>query len=273
MNAAQFRMFAVLVLILVGTQMLLCQSRSVKVYVFQDTSATDGVESGYADTLTFGYDVLATNCPDLALGETELPPYPPAGVFDARFTDAFLDTPCLGQGQSIDYRPWGYSDFVFTLAGGDGSLKSIRLRWDTIATSYFCGLFVSNDAGISYSMDTQDSAIFTRIQYLNKFMVFRGFIDAVPESEPVPKGFELGQNYPNPFNPSTTISYTLPAQSLVTLKVFNVLGQEVAVLVNGIESPGTKSVRFVGSPFPSGAYFYRLQAGSHSATKMLMSVK
>jgi hypothetical protein len=89
----------------------------------------------------------------------------------------------------------------------------------------------------------------------------------------VPLEFSLAQNYPNPFNPSTTISYTLPAQSLVTLKVFNVLGQEIATLVDGIESPGSKSVQFDGGGLPSGAYFYRLQAGSYTATKMLMIVR
>jgi hypothetical protein len=89
----------------------------------------------------------------------------------------------------------------------------------------------------------------------------------------LPLDFYLDQNYPNPFNPSTTISYTIPAQSLVTLKVYNVLGQEVATLVNGIESPGNKSVRIDGSSLSTGVYFYRLQAGSYSGTKMLMVVK
>jgi hypothetical protein len=91
--------------------------------------------------------------------------------------------------------------------------------------------------------------------------------------EGLPQGYALSQNYPNPFNPSTIISYALPIQSFATLKVFNVLGQEVAMLVNGIESPGSKSVTFDGSGLPSGVYFYRLQAGSYSATKMLMIVK
>lgn len=88
-----------------------------------------------------------------------------------------------------------------------------------------------------------------------------------------PTIFALRQNYPNPFNPSTTIPYDLPIQSLVTLKVFNVLGQEVATLVNGIEAPGSKSVRLDGSGLPSGVYFCRLQAGSYSGTRMLMIVK
>jgi hypothetical protein len=97
--------------------------------------------------------------------------------------------------------------------------------------------------------------------------------DVKPESEFYPNSFSLAQNFLNPFNPSTTISYALPVQSLVALKVFNVLGQEVASLVNGIENPGNKSVRFDGSSLPSGVYFYRLQAWSYSGVKMLVVVR
>lgn len=82
MSTTRIRMLAVLALFIVSTEMLLCQWATTRVYIFQDAPATDGVESGYADTLTFGYDITATDCQDLTLGETELPPYPPAGVFD-----------------------------------------------------------------------------------------------------------------------------------------------------------------------------------------------
>jgi hypothetical protein len=101
-----------------------------------------------------------------------------------------------------------------------------------------------------------------------------GTLSAVDSSRiSIPAAYVLRQNYPNPFNPSTTISYALPTQSLVTLKVFNVLGQEVATLVNGLENPGNKSVEFNAAGLPSGVYFYRLQAGSYSGTKMLMVVR
>jgi hypothetical protein len=97
--------------------------------------------------------------------------------------------------------------------------------------------------------------------------------DRVGKDELGPERFILGQNYPNPFNPTTTISYEVPEQGLVTLKVFTVLGQEIATLVHAIESPGSRSVRFDGTGLPSGVYFYRLQAGSHAGTKMLMIMK
>ena len=89
----------------------------------------------------------------------------------------------------------------------------------------------------------------------------------------VPQKYSLEQNYPNPFNPSTTISYQLPSLSHITLKVFDVLGREVATLVNEVEQPGYKSVTFDASKLSSGVYFYRLQAGSFVETKKLLLMK
>jgi hypothetical protein len=86
----------------------------------------------------------------------------------------------------------------------------------------------------------------------------------------VPKYFALADNYPNPFNPSTTIRYDLPHKSAVQLKVFNTLGQQVAVLQNGDQEAGYHEVRFDGSKLSSGVYFYRIQAGSFVETKKLL---
>jgi len=80
----------------------------------------------------------------------------------------------------------------------------------------------------------------------------------------------LEQNYPNPFNPSTTISYQLPTRGYVTLKVYNLLGQEVATLVNGIEEPGYKSVEFNAGKLASGVYLYRITAGDFIQTRKLL---
>ena len=68
----------------------------------------------------------------------------------------------------------------------------------------------------------------------------------------------LSQNYPNPFNPSTTIKYSIPKQSNVTLKVFDVLGSEVATLVNKEQPQGNYEVEFDGAELTSGIYFYRI---------------
>lgn len=108
-------------------------------------------------------------------------------------------------------------------------------------------------------------------------LIIRGekISSAVSENFP-PKEFTLYQNYPNPFNPSTTIKFSIiPSLSTVRvlLKVFDILGREVATLVNEQMTPGNYEVEFDGSNLPSGVYFYRIQAGSFIDTKKLILVK
>jgi len=95
----------------------------------------------------------------------------------------------------------------------------------------------------------------------------------------IPSKYELSQNYPNPFNPSTTINYSIPvvdayaSTANVTLKVYDILGREVATLVNKEQSPGNYSVRFDASNLTSGLYFYRLTAGKFTSVKKMMLLK
>lgn len=89
----------------------------------------------------------------------------------------------------------------------------------------------------------------------------------------IPKNFELSQNYPNPFNPSTTIEYSIPKDANVTLKIYDVLGKEVATLVNEQKSAGTYIVNWNASNLSSGAYFYRITAGEFTATKKMFLLK
>jgi hypothetical protein len=90
---------------------------------------------------------------------------------------------------------------------------------------------------------------------------------------PVPQRFALEQNYPNPFNPSTVIRYALPVRTHVSLRVFNVLGQEVAALVEGEQEAGFRSVVWDASAVPAGVYFYRLHAARYDATKKVLLVR
>jgi hypothetical protein len=108
----------------------------------------------------------------------------------------------------------------------------------------------------------------------------------------VPQEYSLAQNYPNPFNPVTTITYSLPVQSgefrvksndaplnselltrNVSLKVYNVLGQEVATLVDEVQGPGAYTAQWDASDAASGVYFYRLTAGDYSATRQMVLMK
>ncbi|MCU0332195.1 MAG: T9SS type A sorting domain-containing protein, partial [Ignavibacteriaceae bacterium] len=88
-----------------------------------------------------------------------------------------------------------------------------------------------------------------------------------------PTDFVLNQNYPNPFNPATTISFSLPSSTFTSLKVYDILGNEVANLVNEEKPAGNYEVRFNASSLTSGTYFYKLQAGSFIETKKMILLK
>ena len=89
----------------------------------------------------------------------------------------------------------------------------------------------------------------------------------------IPSEFTLSQNYPNPFNPSTHIRYSVPIRQQVSLKVFNLLGQEVLTLFDGAQQPGNYVATFDGTGLTSGMYFYRLESGNVSITKRLILIK
>ncbi len=111
----------------------------------------------------------------------------------------------------------------------------------------------------------------------------KGLVTSVnSEIKSLPKKFELFQNYPNPFNPTTTIKYTIPVgaathesplQQHVLLKVYNILGKEIATLVNENQKPGIYKVKFNASNLPTGIYFYTLHYGNISKTKKLIILK
>ena len=89
----------------------------------------------------------------------------------------------------------------------------------------------------------------------------------------LPEGYSLLQNYPNPFNPSTTISFSIPEKSFVTLKVYDVTGSEVATIVNGELSSGEYNRQWSPTNIASGVYFYRLQAGNFTASRKLLLIR
>jgi len=102
---------------------------------------------------------------------------------------------------------------------------------------------------------------------------FVGHATAVEDNINSPYDYKLVQNYPNPFNPSTRISYSIKEEGLVTLKIYNVLGQEVATLVNDFKSSGNYNVNFDASRLSSGIYLYKLNSNGFTQTKKMMLVK
>ena len=89
----------------------------------------------------------------------------------------------------------------------------------------------------------------------------------------VPIEFDLSQNYPNPFNPTTRIEYTVPRNVYVKLTVYNVLGQQVSLLVEGNRTAGKYTITWNASGMASGVYFYRLETGDSAIMKKMMLMK
>jgi len=95
----------------------------------------------------------------------------------------------------------------------------------------------------------------------------------VETAEIIPTDFNVYQNYPNPFNPTTTISYDLPKAGNVIVKVYNLLGKEVATLYNGFQQAGNHKVKFDASSLSSGVYIYSVQFGSNTISKKMILMK
>lgn len=119
---------------------------------------------------------------------------------------------------------------------------------------------------IPATFDPLTSTLTGSVQRLGVFGIVRkSDVDGIMES--IPTHFALFQNYPNPFNPETVIRYALPVPGIVQLKVYDMLGKEVAVLVDGERPAGEHIVRFDGRSLPTGVYFYRLVAGTFVETR------
>ncbi len=88
-----------------------------------------------------------------------------------------------------------------------------------------------------------------------------------------PASYSLGQNYPNPFNPSTTIDYSLAEHGSITIKVYNLIGKEMATLVNEEKPAGNYSVKFDASSLSSGVYFYTMKSGNFTQTRKFILMK
>ncbi|MCB0748297.1 MAG: T9SS type A sorting domain-containing protein, partial [Ignavibacteriae bacterium] len=81
------------------------------------------------------------------------------------------------------------------------------------------------------------------------------------------------QNYPNPFNPTTVISFSIPEKEYVSIKVFDILGNELETLVNGYKVSGNYKVSFDGNNYPSGTYFYQIKGNNYTSTKKMLLLK
>ncbi len=98
-------------------------------------------------------------------------------------------------------------------------------------------------------------------------------IGDLPGDDLLPREYALAQNYPNPFNPTTVIQYSLRETNHTRLSVYNIAGQEVARLVDGMQEAGAHTINFDAAGMPSGMYFYRLTSGDFSKTAKMVLLK
>lgn len=189
---------------------------------------------------------------------------------------------------------WIYVDFMKNIA-----FSRIVLKWGSVyAKSYYLqsvseagevNNIYSETAGNGDIDDikiTEGEGRYLRLLCLTKSSADFGYIlkefeiygdpkpvTAVNENMIAANSFSLGQNYPNPFNPTTTISYSIPTEAKVILKVYDMLGREVATLVNETKKAGNYNAIFNASKLSSGVYFYRLSAGLNNAERKLLILK
>ena len=170
--------------------------------------------------------------------------------------------------------------------GGDTSLQSLNALFDTIAAKggvYHCmwhPQVIYPDRNMRYLRDhlehisNRSSVWYVNLGHLYLYTLIRESISptiaGATSASAVPQGFELSQNYPNPFNATTNIRYRISDIRNLKLVVYDLLGREVAVLVNERKAPGEYMVRFDASGLSSGVYFYRLQAGNIAETRKLL---
>jgi hypothetical protein len=187
-------------------------------------------------------------------GNVEMPPPPPFDIFWA--------SPASG-------------NYVQSVAGGTNSTE-VPLRIKSPVYPMKLSWNVRAENGLTYTLVVDGKAHATMegegtASLATPFKTIS--INVGPYGSSLPKTYALEQSYPNPFNPTTSIAYQIPVQSKVSLKVYDVLGREVATLVNGEQSAGSKVVQFNGSNLASGVYYYRLSAGAFSDMKKMLLIK
>ncbi len=272
----------VFMLFVVGVVMTLTMNQSANAQCAQGTARTlifihdNGTG---ADTLWFGQDATGTYGLDNPLCEIELPPAPPAGVFDARWVNIpgreGLDTPGgFGQGFKQDYRQWvsetDIDTFKLKFQPSDAGYP-VSLLWSTASILAMCDSAWLQDefGGVIFRtrMHAAGTHIFLNPAFSSALLIRFGArtTDVKPINNLVPDQFSLLQNYPNPFNPTTTIEFAVSRASKTDVAVYDILGKKVATLISEQLAPGYYRVQWngtnqLGSLVSSGVYMLRMNA-------------
>ena len=181
--------------------------------------------------------------------------------------------------------PFGGLDFILTISTEDATPTIVGNTGDNVVTNSLTfdgagNLYgLKQKAGTDYlvQFDKATGALVDSVDLgtlgFEAITMWYDLVTEIEERNMVPVGFQLAQNYPNPFNPSTVIEFTLPHAGYVSLKVYNLFGEESATLVAGEQAVGTFKATWDASGLPSGVYFYRLTAGAYVQTKKMVLIR
>ena len=191
------------------------------------------IRDAKANTRALSFSSFISN---LDMNGFEMPPLPPSGLYDVRYAS---------NRSTERSEPGTFKDVTILISSAEYPLT---LSWNTQEEAAL--LIDGTSLPIKGTGETRISNSSSRIK-----------LRLSPSHSPeLPKEFALRQNFPNPFNPSTEIRFELPVSSIVTLKVYDLLGREVATLVDGMQEAGYKSAQWNAGNFASGVYYYRLDA-------------
>jgi hypothetical protein len=239
------------------------------------TTQMNGIKDKY---LEFGTNEAATEGFDNGFDMAKAPISPASNAVESFFSQtdwsSFTNKYASNIQSPFSVSPNKYWAFKVT-ANSSGLLK---ISWADIVSQIPQEIrnsykFIISGAGLpSTNMLTQTSYEFSAVAGVLYSFVINSTPTGV-EDELLNLNFSLAQNYPNPFNPSTMINYSIKETGLVTLKIYDILGNEVASLVNDVKQAGQYEVKFEASNLPSGTYFYKLVQGKNSEIKKLLLLK
>jgi hypothetical protein len=201
------------------------------------------------------------------LEKCQLPPIPPEGIFDVRFTSQrYVEVPTdNAKGNEIRY-PLSINSAVLPLT----------IYWNNSGTegkSSLLRIYTQNGTK-DISLSTPGSYTVRKdVGYIRSDLIVRN----IPSNE-IPREFALHNNYPNPFNPTTRLRYDLPYNGRVTLRIYDILGRIISTVVDEVQDAGYKSIDWTaiddcGGPLSAGVYFYRIEVGNYSAVKKMLLIK
>jgi photosystem II stability/assembly factor-like uncharacterized protein len=191
---------------------------------------------------------------ELTVERYEMPPLPPEGTFDARFVTQRM----------LDAYPENLESFYETAISVQSSAYPLTISCNITDQRYTYSLIDSKRNIVTF--DNHKPILLER-------QAPRIILHIEKSQRVFPSSFSLEQNYPNPFNPSTDIRFTIQDAGFTTLKVCDILGHEVATLVNEFKQPGAYTVSWNPSNIPSGVYFYSLTSGKSSIVKKMLLLR